>query len=89
MADPSCCTESGHSDLSVGGLLQQTDAAGMRSVIRELGPTLDGSVCLQAAGRQAGGFTTSGCWIQLFISCWMVSQRFLLNLYHVEATRLI
>lgn len=29
MGDPFCCTESGHTDLHVGGLLQQTDAEGM------------------------------------------------------------
>lgn len=40
-----CCTESGRTDLHVGGPLQQTDAEGMSS-FSELIATLDGSVCL-------------------------------------------
>lgn len=42
------CPKSGHTDLQVGGPLQQTDAAGMNSdVLSGLTATLDGSVCLQ------------------------------------------
>lgn len=74
VADPFCCTESGHTDLHVGGPWQQTDAEGMhplraRSNTRwqcvsvaagHLAGRLDGRVCCQRLWDPATRSTSDG-----------------------------